>query len=360
MLTSDLALRFDPAYEKISRRFLANPDQLADEFARAWFKLLHRDMGPRSRWIGPELPTEELIWEDPIPAVNHPLINDEDIATLKKQILSYGVDDSAFVSVAWASASTFRGSDKRGGANGARIRLSPQKEWKVNNPPQLRKVLSALEAVQKNSPKKVSIADLIVLAGNAVIEKASGVSVPFTPGRMDATQEQTDVESFGHLEPRADGFRNYGKSTSRVRTEQFLVDKAHLLTLSAPELTALVGGLRVLNTNYDGSTHGVFTKREGKLTNDFFVNLLDTHTAWKASSPDGEVYTGVDTKTGQQKWTATRADLVFGSHAELRAIAEVYASADGQDKFVKDFVAAWDKVMNLDRFDVKVQGKSKL
>jgi catalase-peroxidase len=364
MLTTDLALRFDPAYEKISRRFLENPDQFADAFARAWFKLLHRDMGPRARWLGPELPAEELIWEDPIPAINHPLINDKDIAALKKEILASGVDDTEFVSTAWASASTFRGSDKRGGANGARIRLAPQKDWKVNNPPQLSVVLSALEGVQKNfnrsqiGGKKVSLADLIVLAGCTAVEKAADVPVPFTPGRMDASQYQTDVQSFEYLEPVADGFRNYGKSTSRVCTEQFLVDKAHLLTLSAPEMTVLVGGLRALNANYDGSAHGVFTKRPGQLTNDFFVNLLDMNTAWKASSTDNEVYEGVDRKTGEKKWTATRADLVFGSHAELRAIAEVYGCADGQEKFVKDFVAAWDKVMNLDRFDLAYTASS--
>jgi catalase-peroxidase len=369
MLTTDLALRFDPAYEKISRRFLENPDQLADEFARAWFKLLHRDMGPRARWLGPELPTEELIWEDPIPTVNHPLIDDRDIAALKKEILASGVDATKLVSTAWASASTFRGSDKRGGANGARIRLAPQKDWKVNNPPQLSKVLSALEGVQKKfngsqtGGKKVSLADLIVLGGCAAVEKAAGVPVPFTPGRMDASQDQTDVQSFEYLEPVADGFRNYGKSTSRVRTEQFLVDKAHLLTLSAPEMTVLVGGLRALNANYDGSAHGVFTKRPGQLTNDFFVNLLDMNTAWKARGTDNEVYEGADRKTGEKTWTATRADLVFGSHAELRAIAEVYGSADGQERFVKDFVAAWDKVMNLDRFDLTYSanpGKARL
>ena len=369
MLTTDLALRFDPAYEKISRRFLENPDQLADAFARAWFKLLHRDMGPRARWLGPELPAEDLIWEDPIPAVNHPLVDDKDIAALKEEILASGVDATKLVSTAWASASTFRGSDKRGGANGARIRLAPQKNWKVNNPPQLNEVLSALEGVQKKfngsqtGGKKVSLADLIVLGGCAAVEKAAGVPVPFTPGRMDASQDQTDVESFEHLEPVADGFRNYGKSTSRVRTEQFLVDKAHLLTLSAPEMTVLVGGMRALNANYDGSAHGVFTKRPGQLTNDFFVNLLDMNTAWKASGTDNEVYEGTDRKTGKKIWTATRADLVFGSHAELRAIAEVYGSADGQERFVKDFVAAWDKVMNLDRFDLTYSanpGKARL
>lgn len=353
MLTSDLALRFDPAYEKIARRFLENPDQLADAFTRAWFKLLHRDMGPRSRWLGPEVPTETLIWEDPIPPVDHPLIDASDITTLKKEILATGISPTKLVSAAWASASSFRGSDKRGGANGARVRLAPQKDWKVNNPTQLAEVLSVLEGVQKKfqaGGKKVSLADLIVLAGTAAVEKAGGVSIPFTPGRADASQEQTDVESFTYLEPVADGFRNYGKSTSRVRTEQFLVDKAHLLTLSAPEMTVLVGGLRALNANYDGSAHGVFTKRPGQLTNDFFVNLLDMNTAWKPSGADNEVYDGVDRKTGAKKWTATRADLVFGSHAELRAIAEVYGSADGQEKFVKDFAAAWNKVMNLDRF----------
>jgi catalase-peroxidase len=358
MLTSDLALRYDPAYEKIARRFLEHPDQLHDAFVRAWFKLLHRDMGPRSRWVGPELPAEELIWEDPIPAVNHPLIDEKDVAALKKEILSSGLEPTKFVSTAWASASTYRGGDKRGGANGARIRLAPQNGWKVNNPAQLSEVLRTLEGVQRNfnssqtGGKKVSLADLIVLAGSAAVEKAAGVPVPFAPGRTDALQEQTDVESFHHLEPVADGFRNYGKSTSRVRTEQFLVDRAHLLTLSAPELTVLVGGLRMLNANYDGSAHGVFTKRPGQLTNDFFINLLDMNTAWKASGTGNEVYEGVDRKTGQKKWTATRADLVFGSHAELRAIAEVYGSADGQGLFVKDFVAAWNKVMNLDRFDL--------
>ena len=355
MLTTDLALRYDEEYGKISRRFLENPDQLADAFSRAWFKLLHRDMGPRARWIGPEIPNEEMIWEDPIPAGKQ--LDEKDIAALKKEILACGVDDTKLITTAWASASTFRGSDKRGGANGARIRLEPQKDWKVNNPSQLKEVLSALEGVQKKSQKQVSLADLIVLAGCAALEKAAGVSVPFTSGRGDASLEQTDVQSFKHLEPVADGFRNYGKSTSRVKTEQFLVDKAHLLTLSAPELTVLVGGLRALNANWDGSADGILTKRPGQLTNDFFVNLLDMNTAWKASG--GEIYEGVDRKTGEKKWTATRADLVFGSHAELRAIAEVYGSADGQEKFVKDFVAAWDKVMNLDRFDVPSAQPSK-
>ncbi|KAF2502519.1 bifunctional catalase/peroxidase [Lophium mytilinum] len=357
MLTSDLALRVDPAYEKISRRFLEHPDELADTFARAWFKLLHRDLGPRSRWLGPEIPSEELIWEDPIPAVNHALIDAKDIATLKKEILDSGVEPSAFISTAWASASTFRGGDKRGGANGARIRLAPQKDWKVNNPEQLSKVLNVLEGIQKKfsgGSKKVSLADLIVLAGVAALEKASGVSVPFTPGRTDASQEQTDIESFKHLEPYADGFRNYGHSSGKVTTEQYLVDRAHLLKLTAPELTALVGGLRALNANYDGSANGVFTKRPGQLTNDFFVNLLDTNTAWKAKSR--EIYEGFDRKTGEKKWVGTRADLVFGSHAELRALSEVYGSSDGQEKFVKDFVAAWDKVMNLDRYDLASAG----
>jgi len=347
MLTSDLALRFDPEYEKISRRFLENPDQLADAFARAWFKLLHRDMGPRSRWLGPEIPSEVSIWEDPIPA--GPTLSEHDVSALKKEILATGVEPTKFITTAWASASTFRGGDKRGGANGARIRLAPQKDWKANNPAVLSEVLSALEKVQKKFGK-VSLADLIVLAGNAAIEKASGVSVPFISGRGDATQEQTDVESFSHLEPVADGFRNYGKSTSRVTTERFIVDKANLLTLSAPELTVLVGGLRALNANYDGSSHGVFTKTPGKLTNDFFVNLLDTNTEWKATGKD--TFEGIDRKTGSKKWTATRVDLVFGSHAELRALSEVYGSADANDKFVKDFVAAWTKVTNLDRYDV--------
>ncbi|KAK1763298.1 heme peroxidase [Phialemonium atrogriseum] len=362
MLTTDLALRFDPAYEKIARRYLENPDQFADAFSRAWFKLLHRDMGPRSRWLGPEIPSEELIWEDPVPALDHPVIDDKDIAALKKEILATGVEPAKLISTAWASASTFRGSDKRGGANGARIRLAPQKDWKVNNPQRLAEVLGALEGVQEkfnssaSGGKKVSLADLIVLAGSAALEKAAGVPVPFTPGRTDASQEQTDAQSFEHLEPYADGFRNYGKGTPRVRTEQLLVDRAHLLTLTAPELTALVGGLRVLGANYDGSSHGVFTTRPGQLTNDFFTNLLDVNTAWKAT--DGEVYEGSDRKTGQKKWTATRADLVFGSHAELRAVAEVYGSADGQEKFVRDFVAAWAKVMNLDRFDL-ARGASK-
>ena len=358
MLTTDLALRHDPAYEKIARRFLEHEDEFADAFGRAWFKLLHRDMGPRSRWLGPEIPSEELIWEDPIPAAKHASIEESDIATLKKEILATGVEPHKFITTAWASASTFRGSDKRGGANGARIRLAPQKDWVVNNPKELSSVLGALEDVQKKF-KKASLADLIVLAGCAALEKAAGVSVPFTPGRTDASQEQTDAQSFKHLEPVTDGFRNYGKSGSRIRTEQYLIDRAHLLTLSAPEMTVLIGGLRVLNTNYDGYSQGVFTKRHGKMTNDFFFNILDMGTAWGSISSDNEIYEGVDRKSGAKKWTATRADLVFGSHAELRAISEVYGSSDGQQKFVKDFVAAWDKVMNLDRFELASASSSK-
>ncbi len=361
MLTTDLALKFDPSYEKIARRFLEHPDQLADAFARAWFKLTHRDMGPRARYLGPDVPKEELLWQDPIPVVDHPLIDDKDAADLKAKILGAGLSVSELVSTAWASASTFRGSDKRGGANGARIRLAPQKFWKVNNPTQLEKVLGKLEAIQKdfnNGGKKVSLADLIVLAGVAGVEKAAKdaghtITVPFTPGRMDATQEQTDVESVGYLEPTADGFRNYRKYRSQVSTEEWLIDKAQLLTLSAPELTVLVGGMRVLNTNWDGSKHGVFTEKPGQLTNDFFVNLLDMGTVWKATDAEKELYEGTDRATGKAKWTATRADLVFGSNSELRAIAEVYGSSDGHQKFVKDFVAAWSKVMNLDRFDIK-------
>ncbi|KAI2917524.1 hypothetical protein CBS63078_258 [Aspergillus niger] len=374
MLTTDLSLRYDPAYEKIARRFLDHPDEFADAFSRAWFKLLHRDMGPRTRYIGPEAPTEDLIWQDPIPAVNHTLVDANDIAALKRTILDSGLNKSNFVSTAWASASTFRGTDKRGGANGARIRLAPQRQWEVNNQPWLEETLSALEKIQKDfndrvssTGKKISLADLIVLAGCAAVEKAAQeagqtITVPFTPGRMDASQEQTEVESFSHLEPVADGFRNYGKSSSRVRAEHYLVDKAHLLTLTAPEMTVLVGGLRVLNTNYDGSKHGVFTSSPGRLTNDFFTNVLDMNTAWKAKDGGRDLYEGTDRKTGQPKWTATRADLVFGSHAELRALAEVYGSSDGQEKFVKDFVSAWDKVMNLDRFDLKGSGiaRSKL
>ncbi|KAL1996685.1 hypothetical protein VTN49DRAFT_7550 [Thermomyces lanuginosus] len=365
MLTTDLSLRFDPEYEKISRRFLEHPDQFEDAFARAWFKLLHRDMGPRSRYVGPEVPKEVLVWQDPVPDVDHALIDDNDIAALKKQILDSGLDISKLVLTAWASASTFRNSDKRGGANGARIRLEPQRSWPVNNQPWLHETLKFLEGVQQGfnasaqqSGKKVSIADLIVLAGTAAVEKAArdagvNIDVPFAPGRTDASQEQTDVESFNHMEPIADGFRNYGKSTSRVTTEHFLVDKAQLLTLTPPELTVLVGGLRVLNANYDGSSHGVFTQTPGKLTNDFFVNLLDMRTVWNKVDGSIDLFEGKDRKTGEKKWTATRVDLIFGHHAELRAIAEVYASADGQEKFVKDFVKAWVKVMNLDRFDLK-------
>ncbi|HEX5154467.1 MAG TPA: catalase/peroxidase HPI [Parafilimonas sp.] len=363
MLTTDLSLRLDPVYEKISRHFLENPDAFADAFARAWFKLTHRDMGPRSRYLGPDVPQEELLWQDPIPTVDHVLIDENDIAALKAKALESGLSVSELVSTAWASASTFRGSDKRGGANGARIRLAPQKHWKVNNSVQLHKVLHVLEGIQKDfnavqtGGKKVSLADLIVLAGGAAIEKAAkdaghDITVPFAPGRMDASQEQTDVESMGYLEPAADGFRNYRKTKSAVSTEALLIDKAHLLTLSAPELTALIGGMRVLDTNFDSSKHGVFTQRPGQLTNDFFVNLLDMNTAWKATAEDKELYIGSDRASGQPKWTATRADLVFGSNAELRAITEVYGSADAQDKFVKDFVAAWSKVMHLDRFDL--------
>ncbi|WP_312902557.1 catalase/peroxidase HPI [Chryseobacterium taichungense] len=364
MLTTDLSLRFDPEYEKISRRFYENPDAFADAFARAWFKLTHRDMGPKARYLGPDVPSEELIWQDPIPEVDHVLINNSDIEALKSKILDSGLSISELVSTAWASASTFRGSDKRGGANGARIRLAPQKDWQVNNPPQLQKVLSTLEVLQKEfnenqtGGKKVSLADLIVLAGTAAVEKAAKdaghtVIVPFSPGRMDASQEQTDVESMKYLEPAADGFRNYLKKKFSVSTESLLIDKAQLLTLTAPELTVLVGGMRALNANFDGSQHGIFTQRPGVLTNDFFVNLLDMSTQWKAASDDNELYEGTDRKTGDKKWTATRADLVFGSNSELRAVAEVYASADAQEKFVNDFVSAWVKVMNLDRFDLK-------
>ncbi|HYE54986.1 MAG TPA: catalase/peroxidase HPI [Chitinophagaceae bacterium] len=363
MLTTDLSLRFDPEYEKISRRFLENPDEFADAFARAWFKLTHRDMGPVARYLGPEVPQEELLWQDPIPAVDHVLVDESDIAALKAKVLASGLSIAELVSTAWASASTFRGSDKRGGANGARIRLAPQKDWRVNNPVQLQKVLEVLEGIQQefnaaqSGGKRISLADLIVLAGCAGVEQAAKlaghtISVPFTPGRMDASQEQTDVESFSYLEPIADGFRNYRRVKFRVSTEELLIDKAQLLTLTAPELTVLVGGLRVLDTNFDGSKHGVFTQRPGQLTTDFFVNLLDMRTAWKAVDDDKELYLGSDRATGQPKWTGTRADLVFGSNAELRAIAEVYASDDAKEKFVKDFVAAWNKVMNLDRFDV--------
>jgi catalase-peroxidase len=364
MLTTDLALRFDPAYEKISRRFFENPDQFADAFARAWYKLTHRDMGPIVRYLGPLVPKEELPWQDPIPAVDHKLIDEQDIAGLKAKILASGLTVSQLVSTAWASASTFRGGDKRGGANGARIRLAPQKDWEVNQPAQLAEVLQKLAAIQKEfnaaqtGGKKVSLADLIVLAGGAAVEKAAkagglDVKVPFTPGRMDASQEQTDVESFEPLEPTADGFRNYSRGRQRLSAEASLVDRAQLLTLTAPELTVLVGGLRVLGANVGKSKHGVFTQRPETLTNDFFVNLLDMGTEWKAASDAKDVFEGRDRASGKVKWTGTRADLVFGSHSQLRALAEVYACADSKEKFVKDFVASWSKVMNLDRFDVK-------
>jgi catalase-peroxidase len=363
MLTTDLALRVDPAYEKISRRFYENPDQFADAFARAWFKLTHRDMGPIVRYLGPEVPTEELIWQDPVPAVDHKLIDEKDIAALKSKVLASGLSVSQLVSTAWASASTFRGSDKRGGANGARIRLTPQKDWKVNQPEQLAKVLKTLESIQsefnskQSGGKKVSLADLIVLAGCAGVEQAAknaghSVTVPFSPGRTDASQDQTDVESFAVLEPIADGFRNYLKGKYTVSAETLLVDKAHLLTLTVPELTVLVGGLRVLNTNVGQTKHGVFTKRPEALTNDFFLNLLDMGTEWKAVSDAQDVFEGRDRKTGEVKWTGTRVDLIFGSNSQLRAVSEVYGSSDAQKKFVHDFVAAWNKVMNLDRFDL--------
>jgi catalase-peroxidase len=366
MLTTDLSLKVDPAYEKISRRFYENPDEFADAFARAWFKLTHRDMGPISRYLGSEVPQEELIWQDPVPAVDHDLIDESDIAHLKVQILDKGLSVSELVFTAWSSASTFRGSDKRGGANGARIRLAPQKDWKVNKPEQLAKVLGALEGVQKafndnqSGNKQVSLADLIVLGGCVGIEKAAkeaghDVTVPFTPGRTDATQEMTDEESFTWLEPKADGFRNYATKQDRVSAspEEMLLDRAQLLTLTAPEMTALVGGMRVLGTNFDDSKHGVFTDRPGQLTNDFFANLLDMGTTWKATNADETAFEGSDRKSGQAKWTGTRVDLIFGSNSELRAIAEVYGCQDGEEKFVNDFVAAWDKVMNLDRFELK-------
>ncbi len=363
MLTTDLSLRLDPAYEKISRRFYENPAQFADAFARAWFKLTHRDMGPRARYLGPEVPAEELIWQDPIPAVNHKLIDEQDMASLKGKILASGLSVSELVSTAWASASTFRGSDKRGGANGARIRLAPQKDWEVNQPAQLAKVLKTLEGIQgefnraQSGGKKVSLADLIVLAGCAGLEQAAknaghAVTVPFAPGRMDASSEQTDVDSFAVLEPLADGFRNFLKAKYPVSGEELLIDRAQLLTLTAPELTVLVGGLRVLNTNVGQTKHGVFTKRPEALTNDFFVNLLDMGTEWKAASDAKDVFEGRDRATGALKWTGTRVDLAFGSNSQLRALAEVYGSSDAQTKFVHDFVAAWTKVMNLDRYDL--------
>ena len=363
MLTTDLSLRFDPVYEKISRRFYEHPLEFADAFARAWFKLTHRDMGPRARYLGAEVPAEELIWQDPIPAVDHLLIDEKDVADLKAKVLNSGLSVSQLVSAAWASASTFRGSDKRGGANGARIRLVPQKDWAVNNPAQLTKVLATLEGIRKefnstqSAGKKVSLADLIVLAGCAGVEKAAKdagfvLTVPFTPGRMDASQEQTDVESFTVLEPAADGFRNYLKTKYTISSEELLVDKAQLLTLSAPEMTVLVGGMRVLDTNFDNSKHGVFTEHPEVLTNDFFVNLLDMSTVWMPASETRETFNGRDRKTGALKWTGTRVDLIFGSNSELRALAEVYGSADSREKFIRDFVAAWNKVMNLDRFDL--------
>jgi len=359
MLTTDLALRMDPAYEKISRHFYQHPDEFADAFARAWFKLTHRDMGPRVRYLGPLVPKEELIWQDPIPKLNHPLIGNSDIAALKKKILASGLSVADLVSTAWASASTFRGSDKRGGANGARIRLAPQKDWDVNQPARLAKVLQKLEGIQKafnNGKKKVSLADLIVLGGCAAIEKAAekaghNVKVPFSPGRMDASQEQTDVESFAPLEPVADGFRNYYRGKSLMSPEEALIDKAQLLRLTAPEMTVLVGGLRVLGANAGGSNHGVFTKKPGTLTNDFFISLLDMRTEWQPTGSKG-VYEGRDRKTRAPKWSGTRVDLIFGSHSQLRALAEVYASSDSKEKFVRDFVAAWTKVMNADRFDL--------
>jgi catalase-peroxidase len=363
MTTADLSLRFDPIYEPISRRYLQNPEQFADAFARAWFKLTHRDMGPRPRYLGPEVPAEDLIWQDPVPAVDHKLIDAKDIAELKGRILASGLSVSQLVSTAWASASTFRGSDKRGGANGARIRLAPQKDWDVNQPAQLKTVLQALEGIQKafnsaaSGGKKVSLADVIVLGGCAAVEQAAkkaghSVVVPFTPGRTDASQEQTDAVSFQVLQPKADGFRNYLKTKYAVSAEELLVDRAQLLTLTAPEMAVLLGGMRVLNTNAGGSAHGVFTKRPETLTNDFFVNLLDMRTAWKPASGDGELFEGRDRATGELKWTATRVDLVFGSNSQLRALAEVYACKDSQEKFVQDFAAAWNKVMNLDRFDL--------
>ncbi len=364
MLTTDLALRFDPVYEKISRRFMENPDEFTDAFARAWFKLTHRDMGPRSRYLGPEVPEGEFIWQDPIPHIDHELIDEKDIAGLKAKILDSGLSISELVYTAWSSAATFRGSDRRGGANGARIRLVPQKDWEVNHPDELAKVLEVLEGIQndfnaaQSSGKRVSLADLIVLAGCTAVEKAAknagyDVEIPFAPGRADATQEQTDVESFAFLEPIADGFRNYLKQTYSVSAEELLVDKAQLLTLTAPEMTVLVGGMRVLNANYGHTQHGVFTERPEMLTNDFFINLLDMRTEWKPVSEDAELFEGYDRKTGEIKWTATRVDLIFGANSQLRAIAEVYGCEDSQEKFLRDFVAAWSKIMNLDRFDLE-------
>jgi len=363
MTDADMAMRMDPAYAKIARRFHQNPDEFADAFARAWFKLTHRDMGPKSRYLGPEVPKEDLLWQDPVPVVNHPLVDDKDTAALKAKVLASGLSVSELVSTAWASASTFRGSDMRGGANGARIRLTPQKDWEANQPAQLAKVLKTLERIQgefntaQSGGKKISLADLIVLAGCAGVEQAAqkaghAVTVPFTPGRMDASQAQTDVESFAVLEPIADGFRNYQKGKYSVSAEELLLDRAQLLKLTAPEMTVLVGGMRALGTNVGQSRHGVFTQRPGTLTNDFFVNLLDMSTEWKPLSKDEDLFEGADRKTGKVKWTGTRVDLVFGSNSQLRALAEAYACSDAQAKFVHDFVAAWNKVMNLDRFDL--------
>jgi len=364
MLTTDLSLRFDPEYEKISRHFMENPDEFRDAFARAWFKLTHRDMGPRTRYLGPEVPDEDLIWQDPIPAVDHELVDPEDVAALKERILASGLSVSELVSAAWASASTFRGSDKRGGANGARVRLAPQKDWEVNQPARLARVLEALEDIKEefdrtaSGDKRISLADLIVLGGCAGVEQAAknaghDVTVPFTPGRMDASPEQTDVDSFAVLEPVADGFRNYLKKRYSVPAEKLLIDRAQLLTLTAPEMTALMGGMRVLGTNVGDSEHGVFTDRPETLTNDFFANLLDMGTEWKPVSEDAELFEGRDRETGELRWTGTRVDLVFGSNSQLRALSEVYGSDDGGEKLVRDFVAAWDKVMNLDRFDLR-------
>jgi len=367
MTTADLSLRVDPIYEPIARRFQKDPRAFADAFARAWFKLTHRDMGPKARYLGPEVPAEDLIWQDPVPAVDHALIDSNDIAGLKAKVLASGLSVAELVSTAWASASTFRGSDMRGGANGARIRLAPQKDWEANQPAQLARVLGVLETIQRafngaqTGGKRVSMADLIVLAGCAAVEAAAraaghAVDVPFTPGRTDASQDQTDVESFAVLEPQADGFRNYQKKAFTVSAEELLVDKAQLLTLSAPEMTVLVGGLRVLGANVGRTTHGVFTKRVGTLTNDFFVNLLDMGTVWKPTSDAGDTFEGRDRRTGAPKWTGTRVDLVFGSNSQLRALAEVYAQDDAKEKFVRDFVAAWNKVMNLDRFEIATSG----
>jgi catalase-peroxidase len=363
MLTTDLALKVDPEYEKISRHFYENPDEYADAFARAWFKLVHRDMGPKSRYLGPEVPDEDLLWQDPIPEIDHELIDEQDIAQLRKEILDSDLTVSELVSAAWASASTYRDSDKRGGANGARVRLAPQKDWEVNNPEQLARVLHILEDIREkfnaaqSGDKKVSVADLIVLGGCAAIEKAAekagyDITVPFTPGRTDATEEQTDAESFEWLRPDADGFRNYYDTKRNATAEELLIDKAQLMKLTPPEVTVLLGGMRVLGTNYDGSDHGVFTNNPGSLTNDFFVNLVDMGITWKAVSDDQELFEGRDRNTGEVKWTGTRADLIFGSNSELRALAEVYATDDSEEKFVKDFAAAWNKVMNLDRFDL--------